>query len=108
MNPPEVIDRVMVRFEGDGAGVDELAWGQWEIWSAMQRQDSWLPVGGCLPLPAGTTVDDMVEELRWHLTRHPSMRTRLRFGPDGEVRQVVASSGEVPLEIVDAADDDPA
>jgi hypothetical protein len=108
MSPPDVIDRIMVRFEGDGAGIDDLAWGQREIWSAMQRQDSWLPVGGCLPLPAGTTVDDMVEELRWHLKRHPSMRTRLRFGPDGEVRQVVSASGEVPLEIVDAAGDDPA
>jgi hypothetical protein len=37
------------------------------------------------------------------------MRTRLRFGEDGTVRQVVSGSGDAVLEVVDAADDeDPA
>jgi hypothetical protein len=105
---PKVVDRIPVRFQGEGAGVDELAWGQWEIWSAMVRQATWLPVGGTVRLPAGTTVEDMVDELRWHLTRHHSMRTRLRIEPDGAVRQVVADAGEVTLEVVDAGDADPA
>jgi hypothetical protein len=103
-----VAERIVVPFEGDGAGVGELAWGQQEIWSAMRRQESWLPVGGWLPLPAGTTVDDMVAELRYLVSRHQSMRTRLRFEPDGEVRQVVSGSGELVLEVVDADGADPA
>jgi hypothetical protein len=105
---PEVVDRIVVRFQNEDAGVDELAWGQWEIWSAMVRQGSWLPVGGTVALPAGTTVGDMVDELRWHLTRHQSMRTRLRFDADGSVRQAVAADGEVVLEVVDAGGADPA
>lgn len=101
-------DRVPVRFEGESSGVEELSWGQYELWSAMQRQASWLPIGAVTPLPAGTTVPDAVAELRFMLGRYQSLRTRLRFEPDG-CRQVAARSGEVTLEIVDADDDaDPA
>jgi len=105
MRTPE---RVIVAFKGEASGVDVLSWGQQEIWSAMQRQKSTLPIGGCAPLPEGRTVEYMAEELRHNLTRHHSMRTRLRFEPDGTVRQVVASEGEAVLEVYDAGDDDPA
>jgi hypothetical protein len=74
----------------------------------MREHDSWLPIGGVLRFPPGTTVDDATADLRYVMSRYPSMRTRLRFDPDG-VRQVVSDSGEIALEIVDAADDaDPA
>jgi hypothetical protein len=101
------LNAIVVRFEGEGSGVDELAWGQWEILAAMLRQGTWLPVGGTVALPEGTTVDDMAGELRWHLTRHHAMRTRLRFDADG-VRQVVSDRGEITLEVVDADGADPA
>lgn len=98
---PRVDERVMVRFRGEGSGTAELSWGQQEIWSAMQRQRSSLPIGAVIPLPAGTTVDDVADQLRFQLGRCPTLRTRLRFDPDGPM-QVVADSGEVPLEIVEA------
>jgi hypothetical protein len=36
------------------------------------------------------------------------MRTRLRFDADGRPSQMVSSSGEIALDVVDAGDDDPA
>jgi hypothetical protein len=59
-------------------------------------------------LPAGTTIDDAVADLRFVMESYPGMRTLVRVDADGP-RQVVHSSGEIALEIVDAPDDaDPA
>ncbi len=101
-------DRIVVAFAGDGAGAGELSWGQQDIWQAMVRQQSWLPNGAWGPLAAGTTVDDVAEQLRYMMSRFPSARTRLRFDADGRPSQVVAASGEIALEIVEAGADDPA
>jgi len=94
--------RVSVRFEGNGSGVEELSWGQRELWEAMRRQFTWMPMGYALPVAAGTTVDDVVAQLRFMMGRYQSMRTRVRRDPDGHARQVVAASGEIDLEVVDA------
>jgi hypothetical protein len=100
---------VPVAFTGDGAGDGPLAWGQQEIWSAMQRQQTWLPVGGALPAAPGATLEGYVEELRFLVQRHPTMRTLLRFADDGRTHQVVHGAGEVDLLVVDTgAGDDPA
>ncbi|MER7282749.1 condensation domain-containing protein [Dactylosporangium sp. NPDC000244] len=99
----------IVAFRGDGEGVEELSWGQRELWGGMVRQRTWMPMGLVLPLAAGTTAEDVAAELRFILERFPSMRTRLRLRPDGPPQQVVAAAGEVAVELVDAAEDaDPA
>jgi hypothetical protein len=103
-----VMDRVVVEFTGEGAGAGDLSWGQQDIWQAMVRQRSWLPNGAWGPLAAGTTVEDVAEQLRYMMSRFPSARTRLRFAADGAPTQVVAASGEITLEIVEAGGDDPA
>jgi hypothetical protein len=100
-------ERILVPFAGEGAGVGELSWGQREIWEAMQRQGWWLPIGFAEPVPDGTTVKDVASELHFMMCRYPSMRTRLSFVEDGQPRQVVAASGEITLEVVDAGDEDP-
>jgi hypothetical protein len=101
-------ERIMVPFDGEGSGEDDLAWGQHELWLAMVHQKSWFPLSGVSPLAAGTTVDDVAAELTYLLSRYQTMRTRLRFRPDHPPRQVVWSCGEIALEIVDAGDADPA
>ncbi|MFC5002101.1 condensation domain-containing protein [Dactylosporangium cerinum] len=104
MQAPE---RVVVRFEGDGAGEGPLSWGQTENWLAIQRQQTWLPLGGVQPLPPGSTVDGVADELRYLLSRFPSLRTRLRLTAGERPTQVVAGAGEITLEVVDAGDRDP-
>lgn len=100
---------VMVPFRGEGSGVGELTWGQREIWAAMRTQQSWIPIGGAVPVPIPRPVEDFVDAVRFSLCRHPSLRTKLRFEPDGTILQVVAEHGEFPLNVVDVPDDaDPA
>jgi hypothetical protein len=101
-----VAQRVAVAFAGDGAGTGELSWGQRDIWQAMVRQKSWLPNGAWGPLPAGTTVDDVADMLRYIMSRFPTARTRLVFDAAGQPTQAVAGGGETVLEIVDAGDAD--
>ena len=106
MADPPAGEPVPVRFRGSGAGVDVLSWGQQEYWQMMQ--DGWLPIGAVTPLPPGTTVEDAAGDLAFVMGSYPSMRTRLRFDPDGP-KQVVSQSGEVGLEVVEApVDADPA
>jgi len=111
--------RILVPFNGDGAGTEELSWGQRELWLAIRRQRNWLPIGAVTTLPADRPVDDVVAELRFMMSRYPTMRTRLWFGDacepnrdrgDGDgPRQVVAGQGEIALEVVDAGEgEDPA
>ncbi|HVQ97058.1 MAG TPA: condensation domain-containing protein [Mycobacteriales bacterium] len=102
-----VADRVLVPFEGEGSGVGELSWGQREMWGMIQRLGSSLAVGGVSPLPAGMSPDAAAGVLSFIMSRHQSLRTRLRFDADGRVRQAVAASGVATLEIVDAGDADP-
>ena len=100
--PPE---RETVAFEADDSGVEELTWGQWSIWEAMARHGSWLPLGGSKRLPAGVSVEDIADELRYLMTRYPSMRTRLRFDAAGHPTQELFGSGKIDLEIYDVNGD---
>jgi hypothetical protein len=100
--------RINVPFTGPGQGVEKLAWGQQELWMAMVRQQSWLPMGGVLPVPAGRSLEDVAEELRYMFSRYEAMRTVLRLNPDGWPSQVVVASGQTGLEVIDAEGVEPA
>ena len=103
---PVPSERVRIVFEGEGAGVEELTWGQREIWHSMVLQNNPLSMGGRKALDAGTTVEDVADELTYLLTRFPSMRTRLRFDDgDDRPRQELFASGETVLEVYDAEGD---
>ena len=97
-------ERILVPFEGDGAGVAELSWGQRNIWIPIRRHRSSLPIGGVCPLPDGVTAGDVAGELRLLVSRHQALRTRVEFDPaaDRRARQILSPSGEIPLEIVDS------
>jgi len=101
-------EQIVVPFEGEGGGVGELTWSQYEIWPIMQRERSSFSVGGVLPLPPGSTVQGVAADLRFAMSRNAALRTRLGFAADGRPLQVVASSGEALLEVVDAGESDPA
>jgi hypothetical protein len=101
-------EQILVPFEGEDSGVGELTWGQHDMWRVMQREKTSLSIGGWLPLPQGSTVAGVVTDLGFLMCRYAALRTRLGFADDGRPLQVVSKSGEVPLEIVDAGDADPA
>lgn len=101
-------ERILVPFEGDGAGSGELAWGQLQVWQAMVEIDSSLGMGAVVPFPDGRTVEELAGVLRFWMSRYAALRTQLRFDPGGGVTQVVAASGRIPLHVVDAGDADPA
>ncbi|HEY3753008.1 MAG TPA: condensation domain-containing protein [Pseudonocardiaceae bacterium] len=105
-----MVNQVLVPFEGEGAGVEELTWGQIGFWQGMEDTGQSATMGGVTELPPGITVDVVADGLRFSMGRHQALRTRLRFDPaGGRPKQVCSTSGEVPLEIVDiGADDDPA
>ncbi len=94
-------------FDDPGSDHGPLTWGQEQVWAAMTATGSSLAMGGAVAVTDGRTVQDFVSELEFYLSRYPALRTRLRFGPDGEVTQVVSSAGEATLEIWDAEPDDP-
>ena len=94
---------VLIRFEGKGSGTGGLTWGQQGVWRSIVLDGEAKTLGGVVEVPGGTTVERVRGSMRYVLGRHQSLRTRLSFGPDGEVRQVVHTSGELPLHIVDLA-----
>jgi len=65
-------------------------------------------MGATRVLTEGTTLDQLTGELRFYMCRYAAMRTRLLFAEGRPPRQVVAGTGEVPVEIVEAGDEDPA
>jgi hypothetical protein len=94
-------ERIAVPFEAEGAGVGELTWGQHHIWGAMAALGEPMNMCAVRPLPAGATVDEFVDELRFYLCRYQSMRTLVQTEPNGRPRQVVLARGEAYLSIVD-------
>jgi Condensation domain len=101
------MSRMVVHFAGEGSGVAELSWGQLEILGAMERQRTWMPLPDKQPLPAGTTLEDVAEWLRYLMNRHQVLRTRFRFSADGQPCQVLHASGDIAVDVVEAGDEDP-
>jgi hypothetical protein len=104
------LSEIRVEFHGEGAGTGELTWGQMGIWRATLRNDRTINLAFLMPPPEGASLADVAGMLRFMVSRHPALRTRLRFttGPSGDrhPHQVIAASGEVPLHVVDIGDDD--
>lgn len=99
-------DTLTAPFSGEGSGIAGLTWGQQAIWRAFEvcGQPIWLT--GITQVPAGMSVQDLADRMTYQMNRHQSLRTRLIVTDDAPVKQVVAASGELELNIVDAGDDD--
>lgn len=103
---------IPVEFHGEGTGTGELTWAQEGIWVTVRRTGRTLNIGGTLPLPEGSTVEEMAGILRFAMGRHQALRTLLVFDerdPDATPRQRVHASGRTALAVVDVdGADDPA
>lgn len=113
-----MVERIVVPFEGDGAGVGGLTWGQQQVWRAMVEVDTSMSMGGVVPVTDGRTPADFVEELRFFMSRYAALRSRLVFDEPWHatsldvchlVRQEIVAHGETVLEVHDAGPgEDPA
>lgn len=102
-------DRILVPFSGEESGECGVTWGQRNMLQMMQHAEDAVMIGGTVPLEEGTTVENIVHLLAFIVERNHSLRTRYRFREDGEPVQVLYSSGEVALDVVDIGpDEDPA
>ncbi|MEV4136100.1 condensation domain-containing protein [Dactylosporangium sp. NPDC049742] len=103
----ETVTSHAVAFQGDGAGVEELTWGQRDVWDLMRRTGRTMNIGGAVRAGDGETVEGVAAVLRFLVGRHQALRTRLSPVDGGPPRQVVSASGEIALEVVDVVDDEP-
>ncbi|GAA3456300.1 condensation domain-containing protein [Dactylosporangium matsuzakiense] len=96
------MERIRVSFStgtAAGAGVGGLTWGQQQVFRAMREMGSSMSMGGVVPVHDARQVADFADELRFLMTRYPSMRSLLRFAPDGTTTQEVFTSGEAYLSV---------
>src|SRR5436853_55133 len=56
----DMVDKILVAFEGEGSGVEELSWGQRGVWRTIVKDGHSSTLGGVVPLPAGSTVTHLV------------------------------------------------
>jgi hypothetical protein len=102
----EVVDRVLVAFEGEGAGEAELTFGQRGLWQSIVLSGT-ATVTHIVAADSGTTVDSVADMLGFMVGRHQALRTRLRLRESGPPLQRVSERGEMPLLVVAAGTDEP-
>jgi hypothetical protein len=99
--------KLSVPFAGEGSGVATLSWGQQTAWRGIEVSGAPIILHGVYPAPDGKTVEDLAADLGRLMSRHQSLRTVFRPGGDDGLEQVVMSSGQTMLEVVEAGDADP-
>ncbi len=98
-------DRLAVKFAGAQAGTEPLTWGQKAIFQDMRESGNQFSMGGRLNLPEGSTVEDAAARLSGLTVRHAALRMRLGTDSAGRLRQEVAGSGQLGLDILTIPED---
>jgi condensation domain-containing protein len=95
--------QVMVSFDGPAVPPAPLTWGQRALWKAYRQrgrqQMNNLRRILVMPPQAPDDVDSVLRALATLVGSYSSLRTRLHL-TDGDPRQVVAASGELPVRLV--------
>ncbi len=103
---------VPVHFEGDDEDEADdaaapLTWAQVDHWKGIVEAGQAATMGAAHRMPAGSTIDEVADLLRFIVSRHQALRTRLRFGVNGVVYQVCSATGTLELQVVEAGAADP-
>src|SRR6185437_10111162 len=93
---------IAVEVAGDGAGEGPLTWAQADHWRGIVKTGQAATLSGAYQLPDGSTLTGQVELLRFVVSRHPALRTRLKPTADGQARQVCSANGQVTLWVIEA------
>ncbi len=98
--------RIVVPFDGTLSGVAPLTWGQKALLQDQRAMGIPLNASGAQALELGTTVEEAAGRLGRLISKQPALRVKLVTDPQGVIRQRMASSGEVAVEVFDFADSD--
>jgi|GEM_PF-1430608 len=74
--------------------------GMWWAMEVMGEDDAFFNEGWTIPMPAGAGIDQAITVLRRVVERFDTFRTTFHIR-DGELRQVIASSGSVVVHVHD-------
>jgi Condensation domain len=96
--------RIPIGFYGFDAGIEEVTWAQRTHWHNAEISGVTESAGGMMQLAEGTTVEDIVKLLRYIMSRHQALRTRIFVDAQGNLKQEVITTGAIELEVVDADD----
>ncbi|MEU6381171.1 condensation domain-containing protein [Streptomyces sp. NPDC046909] len=99
-----------VAFHGDRSGRCGLTWGQKWIWRAVHSQAPelrHLNMSRTVAVPEGRDLETVLAGLATITARHEGLRTRFSVDETGTPCQTFARAGELPVQIVDAAGEDP-
>ncbi|MPY60675.1 condensation domain-containing protein [Streptomyces spongiae] len=94
--------RQFIDFKGKTSGIYDLTWSQKQVCSWMEQTAPHIAnmnLAGLIEVERGVSVDDVVAALRVVIERHEALRTRVYLDPAGMYRQVVHSSGRIPIDI---------
>jgi hypothetical protein len=94
-----LVDRVVVKATGLRGGLGPLTLGQLSLaeWVGEDDHTIFAGVDLVLHLPEAATLADVTEALTVLVARHESLRTRFVIEP--ELRQDVAQTGELPVDV---------
>ncbi|SCG39737.1 condensation domain-containing protein [Micromonospora coxensis] len=97
-------------FVGAAAAPAPLTWGQQALWTAMRRrgaEQTLMSLRRIVATPRRGPADlaGVLRAVGALVGRNSSLRTRIQV-VDGDLRQVVAATGELPVAVVDAAADE--
>jgi hypothetical protein len=100
-----LLTALTVGVRADGRSTARAApatWGQRSMWSCVQwmgEDDPYFNAVRLVDVPPGRRLDDVSAALAAVLCRHEALRTTFRYGPDGDLEQVVHGEGELTVEI---------
>ncbi|TDB76718.1 condensation domain-containing protein [Micromonospora sp. KC723] len=108
--PPTRHTRLGVEFVGAPASAAPLTWGQQALWAAIRRrgrEQILMSLRRVVATPRRGPADlaGVLRAIGALVGRNSSLRTRIQ-GVDGDLRQVVAAAGELPVLVVDAASEE--
>jgi hypothetical protein len=99
------MEQILVPFEAADAGCGEPSWGQRDMSGVGGQEGRHITMGGATALPPGTSVEAVVDGIRFLMVRHPSLRTRFRIDSARRLcEQVVYPRGELVMAVIDAQD----
>ncbi|MEO6503605.1 MAG: condensation domain-containing protein [Jatrophihabitantaceae bacterium] len=100
------MSRFVVPFSSTVSGPAPLTWGEKAVLQDIRETGFSLNASGAQIVAEGATVESVAARLSRLVSRYPALRVRLDTDAQGRDGQVVGSSGEIAVEVLDFGEDD--